>query len=693
VSVNIKRAGAILLGIILSLPASGATFNIFGPVTGILKGSATSPITTAATWSDVSVLLSGTCNSSVFVRGDGTCVAVSLTSGVSGTLPVANGGTNLTAASDDNVMVGNGTTWQSKALTDCDGASSAVTYDVTTNAWGCNTISTISGAALTKTNDTNVTLTLGGSPTTALVNAASITAGWTGQLAASRGGTGVSSLGDLTKADDTNVTLTLGGTPTGALITSASITAGWTGTLAASRGGLGMSTVTDDTVAVANGTTWQSKAVPTCTDTSGNHLNYDTSTNAFSCGTSSSASTVSGANPTAAVGLSAVNGVATTYLRSDGSPALSQSIVPTWTGRHVFSAVASSGLDYPVEIASTVPGLMINDTNAGTNAGRSAFLNNGSQFTLLNYDDAGTTGREILKASRTGVAVTSLVFGNATDNNTFGFLGTGAVAFGGAISSTNTGGALSWFGPDNTATGANVSIGTNVASPQANASRGTLFVNGVNDSLISLGHNEGQDGFIYASSSELRVQAAAGIPLTFHSNAVIRSTIASNGGLFMDGATGGSQGAGTINATGLFVNGVTVDAGHETIGTFTGTLTGVTSGTCSMKYRKVGNFVTLYIASGGCSGTSNAATLTMTGLPAAIQTSLGAAVLGMCLDNGTGLLTSCAAIFTASSGTMVMGIAKTNLTTGITTYDSSGWTAANAKGLSTNFVIQYQTGT
>lgn len=48
----------------------------------------------------------------------------------------------------------------------------------------------------------------------------------------------------LTKADDTNVTLTLGGSPTTALLNSTSITAGWTGTLAVSRGGLGVGTVT-----------------------------------------------------------------------------------------------------------------------------------------------------------------------------------------------------------------------------------------------------------------------------------------------------------------------------------------------------------------------------------------------------------------------------------------------------------------
>ncbi len=45
-------------------------------------------------------------------------------------------------------------------------------------------------AALTIGNDTNVTLTLGGSASTALLNAASVTAGWTGTLAMSRGGSG-----------------------------------------------------------------------------------------------------------------------------------------------------------------------------------------------------------------------------------------------------------------------------------------------------------------------------------------------------------------------------------------------------------------------------------------------------------------------------------------------------------------------
>jgi|694.fasta_scaffold30291_8 hypothetical protein len=49
---------------------------------------------------------------------------------------------------------------------------------------------------------------------------------------------------------------------------------------------------------------------------------------------------VTAANPTATVGLSAVNGSASTFLRSDGAPALSQAIAPTWTGPHIYSPAA-----------------------------------------------------------------------------------------------------------------------------------------------------------------------------------------------------------------------------------------------------------------------------------------------------------------------------------------------------------------
>lgn len=49
------------------------------------------------------------------------------------------------------------------------------------------------GAAFTKTDDTNVTATLSGSPNTALLRAMGFQLGWNGQLAVGRGGTGIGS--------------------------------------------------------------------------------------------------------------------------------------------------------------------------------------------------------------------------------------------------------------------------------------------------------------------------------------------------------------------------------------------------------------------------------------------------------------------------------------------------------------------
>lgn len=142
-------------------------------------------------------------------------------------------------------------------------------------------------SALTKLDDTNVTLTLGGTPATALLEAVSLTLGWAGQLSPARGGTGVNngvntltlagSLATvgafasiftmtgitnvtfptsgtlattsqipsvtpsaLTRVDDTNVTLTLGGTPATSLLQAVSLTLGWTGTLGVTRGGTGL---------------------------------------------------------------------------------------------------------------------------------------------------------------------------------------------------------------------------------------------------------------------------------------------------------------------------------------------------------------------------------------------------------------------------------------------------------------------
>jgi hypothetical protein len=98
-------------------------------------------------------------------------------------------------------------------------------------AWATISGADITGAALTKTDDTNVTLTLGGTPTTALLRAASITAGWTGQLSLSRGGTNASltaSNGGIVYSNATQLQI-LSGTATAnqVLLSGASTTPAW----------------------------------------------------------------------------------------------------------------------------------------------------------------------------------------------------------------------------------------------------------------------------------------------------------------------------------------------------------------------------------------------------------------------------------------------------------------------------------
>lgn len=102
---------------------------------------------------------------------------------------------------------------------DADAATARATLGLTSTA-------TATPAALTKTDDTNVTLTLGGTPATALLQATSITVAWSGTLAAARLNSNV--VQGVT--NDTNITGT---------ISAQNLTFAWSGTLAVARGGIG----------------------------------------------------------------------------------------------------------------------------------------------------------------------------------------------------------------------------------------------------------------------------------------------------------------------------------------------------------------------------------------------------------------------------------------------------------------------
>ncbi len=70
----------------------------------------------------------------------------------------------------------------------------------------------VTGAALTETDDTNVTMTLGGTPATALLRAVSMTLGWTGTLSVARGGTGIGTLTGVVIGTGTTAMTAIAGT-------------------------------------------------------------------------------------------------------------------------------------------------------------------------------------------------------------------------------------------------------------------------------------------------------------------------------------------------------------------------------------------------------------------------------------------------------------------------------------------------
>jgi len=71
-------------------------------------------------------------------------------------------------------------------------------------------------------------------------------------------------------------------------------------------------------------------------------------------------------NPSATVGLTAVNGSASTFMRSDAAPALSQAIAPNWTGNHTYTPSSGPGIT-----ANGQPGAFSLVVNASTSTGNS----------------------------------------------------------------------------------------------------------------------------------------------------------------------------------------------------------------------------------------------------------------------------------------------------------------------------------
>lgn len=190
--------GSALTGVVNSVSGTTNRITSTGGATPVIDISASYVGQTSIT--TLGTVATGTWNATNIALNKG---------GTNASLTASNGGIVYSTSSAMAILAGTATAGQIIRS----GASAAPTWSTATypatagtagnvlRSDGTNFLSAtlagsdITGAALTKTDDTNVTLTLGGTPTTALLRAASLTLGWTGTLAVSRGGTGVASFG------------------------------------------------------------------------------------------------------------------------------------------------------------------------------------------------------------------------------------------------------------------------------------------------------------------------------------------------------------------------------------------------------------------------------------------------------------------------------------------------------------------
>jgi hypothetical protein len=272
-------------------------------------------------------------------------------------------------------------------------------------------------------------------------------------------------------------------------------------------------------------------------------------TGLFVNGAAVQTSAASSHNPTATIGLSAVNGSAATFMTSDSAPPLSQAIVPTWTGGHTFTP-SSAVTAVAINAAVNTIGLAV---AGGTN-------------TTLKYVASFTSGQAAGFSS--GVSIEAGT--NASD------------------------------------------YALNIANAAASAN--LFFVTGA--------------GLVAASTGPFYSGLTAAPNFVLGSSGSYSGYIGNRTtGIWAFGYTTSLTALGTSimewNVSGPAITGYGPVAGSQVDmtpdqGTFTMTYSGFTSSVTGVAvWTRVGNLVTLYFPA--ATGTSNATTMTGTGMPTNIR--------------------------------------------------------------------------
>ena len=350
-------------------------------------------------------------------------------------------------------------------------------------------------------------------------------------------------------------------------------------------------------------------------------------------GTAVSTSAISSANPSATVGLAAVNGSAATFMTSDSAPALSQAIAPTMTGAWTFTPSSAVTAITVNAVINAIGLALVGGTNTANTYLMTLATGQGSGFSSGLSINAGTSSAD-----------NALLIANAANTSTFmAISGAGITTFNMAAA---TSGAVIFQGPN-----AGGTHGWNIEFIDTTASAVRGFI-GIGAVTIT-GAAATDFGIASGVGGRVCIGGANGDHIVL---AIADTTI---------------QGRGPTA-------GALVDMTPDT-GTFTITYTGMTASVTGMAvWARVGNLVSLYFPA--ATGTSNSTQFAATGLPAEIATArlqhMAIPFSGM--ENGSGPADGDAQV-------VINGTTVTFWLDGLGT----GWTNSGSKGVLNAFTISY----